>query len=167
MKYTRADFPDGFLFGAATSSYQIEGHAFGGAGETQWNTFAATPDNVVRNENGQIACDHYRRYEEDFDLLADADAIENGKVNDQNRVAYLDRHPDAVRNALSASVPVAGHYIWSLLDNYEWALGYEKRCGLIHADFDTLKRTPKASYRARKAALRRPPSACFGQEPSS
>jgi beta-glucosidase len=69
MDFTRRDFPEGFLFGAATSSYQIEGHAFGGAGSTHWDTFAATPGNVVRAENGARACDHYHRWEEDLDLL--------------------------------------------------------------------------------------------------
>jgi beta-glucosidase len=69
MNFTRRDFPEGFLFGAATSSYQIEGHSFGGAGPTHWDTFAATPGNVVRAENGAIACDHYHRWKEDLDLL--------------------------------------------------------------------------------------------------
>ncbi|MCL4105360.1 UNVERIFIED_CONTAM: hypothetical protein GTU68_055491 [Idotea baltica] len=69
MNFKRSDFPDNFLFGTATSSYQIEGHAQGGAGATHWDTFAATPGNVVRAENGAIACDHYNRYPEDFDLL--------------------------------------------------------------------------------------------------
>lgn len=69
---TRADFPGGFLFGAAASSYQIEGHAFGGAGRTHWDDFAATPGNVVRAENGARACEHYLRYEEDLDLIRDA-----------------------------------------------------------------------------------------------
>ncbi len=71
MLPTRATFPDGFLFGAATSSYQIEGHRFGGAGRTHWDDFAATPGNVVRAENGALACDHYHRYQQDFDLLRD------------------------------------------------------------------------------------------------
>lgn len=70
MTWTRQDFPEGFLFGAATSAYQIEGHAFGGAGQTHWDSFAATPGNVVRAENGARACDHYHRLEEDLDLLA-------------------------------------------------------------------------------------------------
>ena len=68
---TRGDFPEDFLFGVATSSYQIEGHAFGGAGATHWDTFAATPGNVVRAENGDIACDHYHRWPEDLDLVRD------------------------------------------------------------------------------------------------
>jgi len=70
MKHARSDFPPGFLFGAATSSYQIEGHAYGGAGQTHWDSFAATPGNVTRAETGAIGCDHYHRHEEDLDLLA-------------------------------------------------------------------------------------------------
>jgi len=70
MDFTRADFPDDFEFGTATSSYQIEGHAFGGAGPTHWDSFAATPGNVVRAENGALACDHYHRFAEDLDLAA-------------------------------------------------------------------------------------------------
>ncbi len=69
MDFTRADFPDGFRFGVATSAYQIEGHQFGGAGQTHWDSFAATPGNVVRFENGAVACDHYHRMDEDLDLI--------------------------------------------------------------------------------------------------
>jgi beta-glucosidase len=72
MRFTRKDFPDGFLFGAATSAYQIEGHQFGGAGETHWDTFSRQPGKVERQENGALACDHYHRYPEDFALLQDA-----------------------------------------------------------------------------------------------
>jgi beta-glucosidase len=70
MQFSRTDFPDGFLFGVATSAYQIEGHDFGGAGPTHWDSFAATPGNVVRAETGARACDHYHRWEEDLDLIA-------------------------------------------------------------------------------------------------
>ena len=70
MRHARSDFPEGFRFGVATSSYQIEGHAFGGAGRTHWDDFAATPGNVVRAENGKRACDHYHRMDADLDLLA-------------------------------------------------------------------------------------------------
>ncbi|WP_322893679.1 MULTISPECIES: GH1 family beta-glucosidase [unclassified Yoonia] len=72
MNFTRNDFPEGFLFGAATAAYQIEGHKFGGAGQTHWDTFAATPGNVIRGEDGALACDHYHRFGEDLDLLRDA-----------------------------------------------------------------------------------------------
>lgn len=74
MNFTRADFPEGFRFGVATSAYQIEGHAHGGAGQTHWDSFAATPGNVVRFENGALACDHYNRMDEDLDLIRDLGA---------------------------------------------------------------------------------------------
>ena len=70
FRHTRSDFPADFRFGVSTSAYQIEGHSFGGAGPTHWDTFAATPGNVVRAENGDVACDHYHRFEEDLDLIA-------------------------------------------------------------------------------------------------
>ena len=70
--FRRSDFPAGFEFGVSTSAYQIEGHSFGGAGSTHWDTFAATPGNVVRAENGAVACDHYHRFGEDLDLIRDA-----------------------------------------------------------------------------------------------
>ena len=70
MQFARTDFPEGFLFGVATSSYQIEGHGFGGAGPTHWDSFAATPGNVVRAEHGAVACDHYHRWVTDLDLIA-------------------------------------------------------------------------------------------------
>ncbi len=66
---SRFDFPEGFLFGAATAAYQIEGSGFGGAGPCHWDTFAATPGNVVRAESGAVACDHYHRWGDDLDLL--------------------------------------------------------------------------------------------------
>ena len=67
--FRRSDFPEGFTFAAATSSYQIEGHDLGGAGSTHWDTFAATPGNVVRAEHGGRACEHYLRWEEDLNLM--------------------------------------------------------------------------------------------------
>lgn len=70
MDFTRRDFPEDFLFGVATSAYQIEGHGFGGAGECHWDTFAATPGNVANGEDGALACDHYHRMGEDLDLVA-------------------------------------------------------------------------------------------------
>lgn len=72
MTLTRFDFPDGFLFGAATAAYQIEGSSFGGCGPCHWDTFSATPGNVIGAENGAIACDHYHRWESDLDLLGAA-----------------------------------------------------------------------------------------------
>jgi beta-glucosidase len=72
MTLSRFDFPEGFLFGAATAAYQIEGMQHGGAGPCHWDSFSATPGNVVRAENGAIACDHYHRWPQDLDLLRQA-----------------------------------------------------------------------------------------------
>ncbi|MEZ5872857.1 MAG: GH1 family beta-glucosidase [Nitratireductor sp.] len=72
MQFRRSQFPAGFTFGTATSSYQIEGTRFGGCGRSHWDSFAATPGNVVRGENGDIACDHYHRYADDFDIIRNA-----------------------------------------------------------------------------------------------
>ena len=66
-----AEFPAGFLWGAATAAYQIEGAAAeGGRGPSIWDTFCATPGRVYRGDDGGIACDHYHRWREDLDLIA-------------------------------------------------------------------------------------------------
>lgn len=69
MLPARAQFPEGFLFGAATAAYQIEGSSFGGCGPCHWDSFAATPGNVTRAEGGAVACDHYHHWPADLDLL--------------------------------------------------------------------------------------------------
>jgi len=70
----------------------------------------------------------------------------HGQVVDQRRIAYLDGHLRAVHDAIAAGVDVRGYFVWSLLDNFEWAEGYTQRFGLVHVDFETQVRTPKASY---------------------
>lgn len=69
-----------------------------------------------------------------------------GRVADTERIAYLAGHIAAVSEAMDAGVPVEEYTVWSLLDNWEWADGYTQRFGLVHVDFDTGERTPKASY---------------------
>jgi len=66
-------------------------------------------------------------------------------VNDPLRVTYLKQHIAAVGDAIAAGVDVRGYMLWSLLDNLEWSLGYSKRFGVVHVDFETQKRTPKDS----------------------
>ena len=65
-------FPTSFLWGTATASYQIEGGAHeGGRGRSIWDDFSETPGRVLNGDTGAVACDHYHRWEEDLDLLAD------------------------------------------------------------------------------------------------
>jgi beta-glucosidase len=70
----------------------------------------------------------------------------DGVVDDRERITYLDGHIEAVRAAIAEGVDVRGYYVWSLMDNFEWAEGFGQRFGLVHVDFATQKRTPKASY---------------------
>ena len=69
------------------------------------------------------------------------------------RVKYYEDHLKAVLTAREQGADVRGYFAWSLLDNYEWAEGYQKRFGLVHVDYATQKRTPKASYRAFQGML--------------
>lgn len=71
----------------------------------------------------------------------------HGRVEDPLRVDYLREHIGAVHDAMQKGVDVRGYFVWSLLDNFEWALGYAKRFGIVHVDYATQKRTPKASAR--------------------
>ena len=97
----------------------------------------ATP--LVVTENGMAGDDHRV----------------GGAVRDPVRVRFFDDHLAAVRDAIADGAPVRGYYAWSLLDNYEWSFGYDKRFGLVHVDYPTQQRVPKDSFRALKAALAR------------
>ncbi|HSL63868.1 MAG TPA: GH1 family beta-glucosidase [Gaiellaceae bacterium] len=71
----------------------------------------------------------------------------DGAIDDQDRIAYLEQHLAAVARAIAEGVPVHGYFVWSLLDNFEWAEGYAKRFGIVYVDYETLERVPKASFR--------------------
>jgi beta-glucosidase len=70
-----------------------------------------------------------------------------GHIDDAERISFLSRHLQALQSVLALGVPVHGYFVWSLLDNFEWAYGYSMRFGLVHVDFATQERTPKASAR--------------------
>ena len=82
-------------------------------------------------ENGAAFCDY-----------VDPD----GRVEDGDRIAYLDGHLNALARAIDGGVDVRGYFCWSLLDNFEWARGYGKRFGLVWVDFPTGQRIPKRSF---------------------
>lgn len=69
----------------------------------------------------------------------------NGIVEDPKRVSYLERHLKAVEAAIAQGAPVKGYFVWSLMDNFEWAYGYSKRFGIIYVDYASQQRTLKRS----------------------
>jgi beta-glucosidase len=77
-----------------------------------------------------------------------------GGVDDPLRVDYLRRHLRAAAAALAAGADLRGYFVWSLLDNFEWSLGYAKRFGIVHVDYETQQRTPKASARFYSGVIR-------------
>jgi beta-glucosidase len=100
------------------------------------------PPSIVITENGAAFVD---------EVAAD------GSVNDDERVAYYRDHVSATAQAIEAGVPVEAYFAWSLLDNFEWGFGYTKRFGIVRVDYDTQRRTVKASgawYRNLVAATR-------------
>lgn len=77
--------------------------------------------------------------------MATDDKVVNDEVDDHQRISFLRRHLAAVDAAVKQGVDVRGYFIWSLMDNFEWAFGYERRFGMIHVDYATQKRTLKRS----------------------
>jgi beta-glucosidase len=71
---------------------------------------------------------------------------DHGEIDDTGRIDYLAEHLAATGAAIADGVDVRGYFCWSLIDNFEWARGYDARFGLVHVDYATQARTPKASY---------------------
>ncbi|MGB3408452.1 MAG: GH1 family beta-glucosidase [Jannaschia sp.] len=133
--------------------------------DAAWPAYGTVPGPLPRTDMEWEICpegfDHLLRrtasdYTGDLPLFVTENGMANADVPgrpDLERIAYLDRHLEVARNLVADGVPLKGYTIWSLLDNYEWTLGYDKRFGLVHVDFDTYTRTPKASYHALARAL--------------
>jgi beta-glucosidase len=136
---TQITFPEGFLWGSATSSFQIEGAAFeDGRGMSIWDTFCRTPGKVFNGDNGDVACDHYHRYPQDIDLMAHMglDMYRfsiawprilpqgTGQVNEEG-LDFYDRLVDAL---LAKNIqPFATLYHWDLPQALQDAGGWPSR----------------------------------------
>lgn len=83
------------------------------------------------------------------------DQLDNGLVHDDARTRYLAEHIEAVAQAMKQGAPVGGYMVWSLMDNFEWASGYEKRFGIVHVDYDSQARHLKDSARWYRDFLQR------------
>jgi beta-glucosidase len=80
--------------------------------------------------------------------------VDGDPTRDPERVSYLHRHFQAAATAIERGVPLRGYFVWSLLDNFEWAHGYRHRFGIVHVDFDTLERRVRDSGRFLAAVAR-------------
>ncbi|MET7333856.1 GH1 family beta-glucosidase [Nonomuraea sp. NPDC005650] len=87
-------------------------------------------------------------------LITENGCSTDDTLEDGPRIEFLEGHIAAMRRAMAEGVDVRGYFVWSLLDNFEWAEGYHQRFGLVHVDFETQRRTPKASYRWLREHLR-------------
>jgi beta-glucosidase len=102
-------------------------------------------------------------YSTGLEASSGADGADGVRVPDVDRIRYLDEHLRAAHAAVSAGVDLRGYFVWSLLDNFEWAYGYHKRFGVVHVDYRTQRRLPKDSaywYRdvIRRNGLAAPPA---------
>ena len=119
------------------------------------------PDRKVTEMGWEVApeaflatmLDAKRRYAGDLPIYitengaAFADVVtRDGKIHDRERIEYLRLYLGAILDAIAAGVDVRGYFVWSLLDNFEWGLGFSKRFGLVHVDYATLERRPKDSF---------------------
>jgi beta-glucosidase len=114
--------------------------------ETGWEVFAqGLTDTLswVRKRYGDIT----QYVTENGAAFYDPPAASGGRVADPLRIDYYRSHLRAVHAAIQQGIDVRGYFAWSLLDNLEWSLGYSKRFGLVHVNFETLERTPKDSAR--------------------
>jgi beta-glucosidase len=71
---------------------------------------------------------------------------EGTRCHDPERIAYLDGHLEACSRAIGDGVPLEGYYLWSLIDNFEWAFGYTRRFGIVYCDYQDCRRVPKDSF---------------------
>ncbi|MGL5133940.1 MAG: GH1 family beta-glucosidase [Planktothrix sp.] len=77
---------------------------------------------------------------------AEDELNQNVEVIDTDRIMYLRQHFNSAHRAIAEGYPLKGYFVWSLMDNFEWAWGYQRRFGLIYVDYPTQKRIPKASF---------------------
>ena len=83
------------------------------------------------------------------------DKVVDGKVHDPERIGYLAQYLGECHRAIAGGIRLSGYFVWSLMDNFEWAFGFSKRFGLYHVDFATGRRTPKSSVAWYREVIRR------------
>ena len=173
-RFAPFQFPGEFIWGAAAYQIE-GAWSEDGKGESIWDRFSHTPGKVKGAATGVHNFDAHEGPLTDFawevwpdgfhDLVfrisreykttpleitengcsADDVVTADGRIEDTDRVMYLRNHLTHLHRAASEGYPIKGYFLWSLLDNYEWADGYSKRFGLHYVDFKTQSRIPKLS----------------------
>jgi beta-glucosidase len=124
-------------------------------------SFGPTPDDVPRTAIGwpivpeafrDTLLDIHKRFRVPIYVTENGTAANDvidaaGRVQDDNRIAYLKAYTGAMEQAIADGADVRGYFVWSLLDNFEWGSGYSQRFGIVYVDYATLRRIPKASAR--------------------
>ena len=87
--------------------------------------------------------------------MANDDELENGDVNHYKRIEYFSLHLNEIYKLLCNGHPIKSYFAWSLLDNFEWSFGYDKRFGLVYVDYKNQQRIPKASWYEFKKELKK------------
>jgi beta-glucosidase len=127
----------------------------------EWPTTAGFTGGVASTDAGTPIAPHgltdlLTRVHRDYGpkiMITENGAVFPEPVHDERRIAFLRDHVAALRDAQEQGVDVLGYMHWSLLDNFEWKLGYAQRFGLVHVDYETLERTVKDSGRAYKGLM--------------
>ena len=107
--------------------------------------WAIEPDGLVEALHLVAAHDPPPLYVEECGAAFHDEVAPDGSVDDPGRLAFLDGHLRAAHRALDEGIDLRGWFVWTLLDNFEWAQGYAHRFGIVHVDHTTSARTPKAS----------------------
>lgn len=139
--------PD-FLWGAATSAFQVEGSlAADGRGESVWDVFARRPG--LRDLLIRLARDYPQMplmITENGGVFGDG-PTHDGQVHDRRRIRFIRQHVTVMAEAMAAGTDVRGYFHWARLDNFEWAMGYRPRFGLTYVEYPTGRRIIKDSGR--------------------
>ena len=127
------------------AGYASEGSAYGKVTDMGWPITAHGLGDLLIRWTREYGDAIPQMFITENGVAFDDGLSEDGEIHDQRRIDYLNDHLYSVLDAINRGADVGGYFQWSLMDNFEWAMGYEKRFGLIHVDFDSLVRTPKDS----------------------
>uniref|UniRef100_A0A8D0FV93 Lactase n=1 Tax=Strix occidentalis caurina TaxID=311401 RepID=A0A8D0FV93_STROC len=159
------EFPKNFWWSVATAAYQIEGGwRADGKGLSIWDQFSHTPLKISNDDTGDVACDSYHKIEADVEMLKSlkvshyrfsiswSRVLPDGTTRYINEMGlnYYERLIDALLAAnIMPQVTKTSYTAWTLMDNFEWAVGFDEKFGFYHVNFTDpeLRRHPKASAR--------------------